>query len=110
MNLESPELHSEPIKQQAWYLQIKDEMPTSKRPIDKMSTAEIVKMYQNNDFVCDDCGAKLGKTNFPLEEHVAHLINPMLLWACEDCIIQDIRNGRVLAASVTTDRWKLSNR
>ncbi len=105
-----PELHREPIKQQAWYLQIKDEIPNSKRPIDKMSIAEILEMYQNNDFVCDDCGSKMGKMNCTLKEHIAHVINPIVHWSCEDCIIQAIRNGRVIASTATTDKWKLSNR
>ena len=105
-----PELHFEPIKQQEWYLQIKDEISNSKRPIDKMSIAKILKMYQNNDFVCDDCGNKLGKINFTLEDHIAHLINPIVHWSCEDCIMQDMQNGRVLATSETTSKWQLSNR
>ncbi len=89
----------EPIKQEAWYLQIKDEIPHSKRPIDKMSIADVLHMYRERKFVCDTCGKELGKIDFPLEEHIAHMINPIILWSCEDCIMSDIKNGRVIAAT-----------
>ena len=93
-----PKLHSHPIPQIAWYLQIKDRIPQSKRPTDKMTTAEIGKIYRNNKFLCDTCSKELGKCNFTLEEHILHLINPMIIWTCEDCLIDDMKKGRVIAS------------
>jgi hypothetical protein len=91
----------EPIKQDAWYFQIKDEIPHSKRPIDKKPIAEILQMYRGRKFLCDTCGKELiGKIDFSIEDHIAHMINPIILWSCEDCIIMsDIKNGRVIAAT-----------
>ena len=88
----------QPIKQEAWYLQIKDKIQHSKRPIDKMSVAEIRKIYQEKDFVCDTCGSKFEKDNFTLEEHITHLINPIVLWSCEDCIMKDLKQDNIIAA------------
>lgn len=92
-------LASESIPQIAWYLQIKDEMPHSKRPIDKMTTAEIVDMYEQKNFLCDTCGKELGKCDFSLQDHVIHLINPMILWSCEDCLINDVKNSRIIGST-----------
>jgi hypothetical protein len=90
----------EPIKQDAWYFQIKDEIPHSKRPIDKKPIAEILQMYRARKFLCDTCGKELiGKIDFSIEDHIAHMINPIILWSCEDCIMSDIKNGRVVAAT-----------
>lgn len=52
-------LFLEPIRQETWYLQIKDEISHSKRPIDKMSIAEILQMYRERKFLCDTCGKQL---------------------------------------------------
>lgn len=93
-----PKLHSHPIPQIAWYLQIKDRIPQSKRPTDKMTTAEIGEMYRTNKFLCDTCNKELGKCNFTLEEHILHLINPMILWTCKNCLFDDMKNGRVIAS------------
>ena len=102
-----PKLHSDPIQQIAWYLQIKDKIPKSKRPIDKMTTAEIGKIYRNNKFLCDTCSKELGKCNFTLEEHILHLINPMIIWTCEDCLIDDMKNDRIIASmSRKLEQWK----
>lgn len=102
------DLHFQPIKQEAWHLQIKDKIQTSKRPIDKLSIAEIRKMYQENMFSCDTCGKKFEKNNFTLEEHITHLINPIVLWSCEDCIIKDLKNGNVIGAT-EPDSTKTNN-
>lgn len=93
-----PQLFLEPIKQQAWYLQIKDEIQRSKRPIDKMPIAEILQMYRERKFLCDTCGKAIDM-HTSLEDHIAHMINPIVLWSCEDCIMSDIKNGKVIAAT-----------
>lgn len=103
-------LHFQPIKQEAWYLQIKDEIQTSKRLIDKMSIAEILKMYQNKKYLCDTCNKELGKNEFTLDDHIAHLINPIIYWNCEDCIITDIKNGKIFATTETTTKWQSNNK
>jgi hypothetical protein len=89
----------EPIKQEAWYLQIKDVIRYSKRQMDKMPIAEILQMYRARKFLCDTCGKELDKVNFSIEDHIAHMINPVILWSCEDCIMSDIKNRRVIAAT-----------
>jgi hypothetical protein len=105
--LSIPKVYSTPIPQIAWYLQIKDKIPRSKRRIDKMTTAEIGEMYRNKKFLCDTCSKELGKCNFTLEEHILHLINPMVLWTCEDCLMEDMRNDRVIASmSSKLEQWK----
>ena len=86
------------IKQEAWYLQIKDKICSSKRPIDKMPIAKILQMYEQRAFLCDTCGKELGRTDFSLEDHIAHMINPLILWSCEDCLMDDMKNGRVIGA------------
>jgi hypothetical protein len=94
------QLFSIPIKQQAWYLQIKEKIVQSKRPLDRMSIAEISQIYRERRFLCDKCGKELqNPNNIPLEEHVIHLINPLTEWACEDCFQSDLRNGRIIAMS-----------
>jgi hypothetical protein len=86
-----------PAKEEPWYLQIKDEIPKSERPIDNMSTKQIRKMYMYNVFLCDSCGKEFDKTNFTLKEHILHLIDPLYYWSCENCFQQDLREGRVIA-------------
>lgn len=105
------ELDFKPIKQQAWYLQIKENISNSKRSIDKMSIAEIRKMYQENNFNCDTCGKKFEKNNFTLEEHITHLINPIVLWSCEDCIVHDLKQGNVLGSTEEPkfEKWQTEN-
>jgi hypothetical protein len=97
--MEKDLLLGEPIKQQAWYLQIKDEIHYSKRQMDKMPIAEILQMYRARKFLCDTCGKELDKVDFSIEDHIAHMINPIILWSCEDCIMSDIKNRRVIAAT-----------
>lgn len=105
------ELYFQPIKQEDWYKQIKDRIVNSKRPIDKMSIKEINQMYENKKFLCDDCGKELEKSDIPLEDHISHLINPMVLWSCEDCIIKCMKNGNVIGATEEPkpDQWQLDN-
>lgn len=105
-------LHFQPIKQEAWYLQIKDEIQTSKRPIDKMSIAEILKMYENKKYLCDTCNKELGKNEFTLNDHIAHLINPIIHWSCEDCIIKDMKQGNIIGATKEPkpERWQSNNK
>jgi hypothetical protein len=57
-------------------------------------------MYRERKFVCDTCGKELvGKIDFSLEDHIAHMINPIVLWSCEDCIMSDIKNRKVISAT-----------
>lgn len=100
-------LSCEPIKQQQWFKQIRDEIANSKRPIDKMSIAEIRKMYQERKFLCDSCGKQFDKCEYTLEEHIIHLINPSYFWSCEDCFQNDLRNDRIIAMpEEKIDQWK----
>ena len=104
------ELHIKPIQQEAWHLQIKDEIFTSKRLIDKMSTEEILKMYQNKQFLCDTCGKELGKSEFTLEDHIAHMINPMIIWSCEDCIIKYMKQHNIIGTTEhNLKQWQIEN-
>jgi len=100
-----------PVKQQAWYLQIKEKIASSKRPIDKMSIAEVFKMYENQTFFCDTCGKHLGKRDFSLEDHIIHLINPIILWSCDDCLIDDMKEGRIIGSTKEPDpkKWQIDN-
>lgn len=106
--MDPPILFSEPIKQEAWHRQVKEEIGKERRPIDKMSTYEIdkmstyeiVQMYKDQKFVCDSCGKELSelqKRNITLEGHIIHIINPLHWWACDDCFRDDLRNNRVIA-------------
>lgn len=90
-------LSIEPIKQEAWYLQIKDQIVSSKRSIDKMPIAVILHMYKHKKFLCDTCGKELGRIDFSLDDHIAHLVNPLILWSCEECLVDDMKNHRVIA-------------
>ena len=106
-----PELHCKPNKQESWYIQIKDEIQTSKRSIDKMSIKEINQMYDNKKFLCDDCGKELEKSDISLEDHISHMINPMVIWSCEDCIIKCVKDGRVIASTKEPEpeQWQVDN-
>jgi len=95
-------LFSEPIKQEAWYkqhLSIIQEITKRERPIDKMSIAEIRKMYNEKKFLCDSCGKEFDKVNYTLDEHILHLIYPLYLWSCENCFQDDLQNGRIIATA-----------
>ena|SRR5688500_7486321 len=91
------ELFYRPAKNEPWYLQIRDEIPKSKRPIDQMSIKQIRKMYVENRFLCDSCGKEFKITHFTLKEHVLHLIDPLYYWSCEDCYQRDMREGNIIA-------------
>jgi len=105
------ELHFEPIKQEAWYKQIKDRITNSKRLIDRMSIKEINQMYDQKKFLCDDCGKELEKADIPLEDHISHLINPFTIWSCEDCIIKCEKEGRIVGATEEPEpeQWQVDN-
>jgi hypothetical protein len=92
-------LSLEPVKQQAWYLQIKDQIQSSKRLIDKMPIAAILEMYRERKFRCDTCGKDLGRIDFSFEDHIAHMINPSIIWSCEDCLIDDMKHNRIVAST-----------
>lgn len=105
-----PNLSFEPVKQQAWHLQIKDEILTSKRTIDKLSIKQINLMYENKKFLCDDCGDKFEKLDISLADHILHLINPSIFWSCDDCIITCMKEGRVIASSEPKpEQYQLDN-
>ena len=98
--MKPPVLFSKPIRQESWYLQIKEKIGKSKRPIDNMSVAQVRQMYIDRQFICDLCGKILqNPSSISLEEHILHLINPSVEWACKDCFQSDLRNGRILAMS-----------
>lgn len=102
-----PNLHIEPIKQEAWHIQIKDEIKNSKKTMDKLSLFEIRKMYQEREFLCDNCGKKLEKCDFTLEEHILHVINPLYYWCCEDCFQSDLRSDRIISiGEEKIEDWK----
>ncbi|MGH2613450.1 MAG: hypothetical protein ACRDFB_10450 [Rhabdochlamydiaceae bacterium] len=108
-----PELFTNPIKQEVWYKQIRNSIGRSKRPIDKMSVAEIRKLYQEKKILCDSCGKEMvGKGNYTLEDHIVHLINPNVLWSCEDCFQVDLRKGRIIAMEEepTPEVWQDHNK
>lgn len=90
----------EPTKQAAWHLQFNDKRQSHKRSIDKMSIAQVLQMYEEHKFLCDTCGTELiGRNELSLIDHIVHLINPMILWSCEGCIMDDLKNGRVIGAT-----------
>lgn len=91
-------LLSEPVKQQAWHMQIRNQISSSKRVIDKMPIAKILQMYEQRQFLCDTCGKELGRVDFSLVDHITHMINPSILWSCEDCLVADMKNQRTIAA------------
>lgn len=113
---EFPLLGCDPVKNGAWYEQIKDNISNSKRFIDKMSLAEINAMYKQREFICDGCGKHLDSVNFKLnkdtfEKHIIHLINPLFYWVCEDCIHYELKNGNVIAMTEDKDEeWQIENR
>lgn len=109
--METPKLFLTPIKQEAWYKQIREEIAISKRPIDKMSVAEISKMHDEQKFLCDTCGKELGKSDVSVKDHVLHLINPSIWWCCEDCYQSDLRNDRIIAMEEErSESWQEQNK
>lgn len=105
---EKPNISTKPIPKIAWYYQIREKISESIRPIDKMTTVELITMYQEKRFSCDTCGKIFDKCNFSLVDHITHLINPSVLWSCEDCLISDMKNGRIIASTPepVSDKWK----
>jgi hypothetical protein len=97
------ELSCIPIPQVAWHLQIKEKIARSKRTIDQMSINDIAMMYNDGKLICDTCGKKF---NFTLEDHITHLINPSIVWSCEDCIFDDMKNGRIIAETYDKVSWQ----
>jgi len=100
-------LYSKPIPQISWYIQLKDKFDSSTRTIDRMNLVQIGRMYSEGIFLCDTCGKKLDKCSLSTEEHILHLLNPMVLWSCDDCIISDLKNKRIIASLENTEEsWK----
>jgi hypothetical protein len=94
------ELFRKSIPQIAWYLQIRDKIPKSFRLIDKMATWEIGEMYRQQFFFCDTCWNEYGyPINYSMEHHILHLINPKILWSCEECSDDDFKSGRVIGVA-----------
>ena len=105
------QLSIKPKKQQAWHKQIKQELQKNIRTIDRLSIAQIRDMYENKKFLCDTCGAKLDRIDLPIIQHITHMINPRVLWSCDDCIADDFKNNRVIGVSeVRPQSWQLENR
>ncbi len=100
-------LFSKSIPQKSWYMQFHDKFYSSSRSIDNMNLVQIRKMYREGIFLCDTCGKKLDKCNLSTEEHILHLINPMILWSCEDCIISDMKNENIISSIDNKEElWK----
>lgn len=100
-------LFSKPITQISWYIQIKDKFNSSNRTIDNMNLNQIGMMYREGNFFCDTCGKKLDKCSFSIEDHILHLLNPMILWSCEQCIDSDLKNKRIIAScDQIEESWK----
>lgn len=76
-----------------------------------MSIKEINQMYEQKKTLCDDCGKELEKSNIPLDDHISHLINPRVIWSCEDCIIKCVKDGRVIASTKEPEpeQWQVDN-
>ncbi len=111
--MEISRLVSEPIKQQAWRLQTKDDFNNTKRPIDKKSVVQIYEMFKEKKFICDICGKNISiSREINLEEHIIHVINPEVIWTCEDCFQLDLRNGRIIAISKEPEpeKWQIENK
>jgi hypothetical protein len=53
--------------------------------MDKMPIAEILQMYRARKFLCDTCSKELDKIDFSIEDHIAHMINPIILWKMGSC-------------------------
>lgn len=101
-----PKLHVRSIPQVAWHLQIKERLARSKRTIDNMSINDFATMYRNRNLLSDTCGKSLGRFDFTLEDHIIHLINPSFVWSCEDCILDDMKNGRIIAQTHDRPSWQ----
>ncbi len=100
-------LFSKSIPQKSWRQQIQDKFNLSNRVIDNMNLGQIGTMYREGSFLCDTCGKKLDKCNLSTQEHILHLINPMIIWSCEDCIISDIKNKRIISSTENYEEsWK----
>lgn len=80
--------------------------------MDEMSISQILQLYKERSFLCDTCGKNLDKNNFSLEDHIAHLINPTILWGCDNCLIDDLKHGRVIGVTVESNpkKWQLDNK
>lgn len=109
--MESPLLCSEPLKQQAWYKQIKDKILDSQRSIDRLSIAQIREMYLERKFLCDICEKQLEKCDISMVDHITHLINPSYKWVCEDCFQNDLRNNRIIGLTEENPpkKWQLDS-
>ena len=93
------ELGMEPIPQIAWWKQ--NDYSKSKRPIDMMPVAEIRKLYDSGFILCDSCGKKMKMSDWNLtpSDHVIHMINRMVHWACKNCVEKDVREGRIIGVT-----------
>ncbi len=76
-----------------------------------MSIAEILKLYEERKFLCDTCNKELGRCEFTLEDHIAHIINPIIIWSCDDCIVKDMKQGNILGSTEEPKpkNWQLDN-
>jgi hypothetical protein len=102
----TPRLYRRAIPNAAWYIQAKEGIERGKRTVDRMSISDIAVMYRDAKFLCDTCGKSLGKFDFDLKDHIIHLVNPSFVWSCEDCIIDDMKNGRIIAETPDRPSWQ----
>ncbi len=96
------ELISEPINQQEWHKQVLTHYnrPNIKyvRRTDTMSIKQILDLYREGLIPCDTCEQNMPiKPAIDLAQHIAHAINPMVLWSCDRCIQEDFRKVRIIA-------------
>lgn len=99
----------EPVKQEPWYYQIDSTRITRKKSM-QLSVSDISIMYDEQYFICDDCGEYLGDEmagiimNEDRKMHIIHIINDKVSRVCEKCYQRDKKEGRIIAE--TTDRSK----
>lgn len=95
----TPQLFMIEIPQLAWHLQQPEALKQSKKPMDKMPLAEIIKLYERGVVLCDSCGKEMeiSECAYTLIEHIVHLINPNTMWSCEGCYLEDKRKGKIIA-------------
>lgn len=99
--MEEPQLTIAPAKKIPFWMIISKDVAQSNyhKPILEYTIRDIATMYEKEEFICDTCGNPLGKINFSLWDHISHLINPLILWSCDNCIEKDRKEGKIIAES-----------
>ena len=78
-----------------------------------MSLSEIREMYSLKKFACDSCGKDLEECNLSLEDHMIHLINPLVLWKCKSCLSRSIKQNKIIQVTDNSNnpyQWQLQNK